>query len=158
MCLQCTRSRFDSWVEMIPWRREWQPTPIFLPGKSQGQRSLAGYSPWGRWVGYDWETNTFTFFHHPAISVCRMKKKHLGDRPWSLTHYFWILMVFGIWFFPLSCLLSSPLPFLLFDFFRALSRKDSQEIEVPLRIQKEYLKMCSSLWAVAKPKQFHCLI
>ena len=30
------------------WRREWQPTPIFLPGESQGQRSLAGYSPWGR--------------------------------------------------------------------------------------------------------------
>ena len=31
-----------------PWRRKWQPTPIFLPGKSQGQRSLAGYSPRGR--------------------------------------------------------------------------------------------------------------
>ena len=29
-----------------PWRREWQPTPVFLPGKSYGQRSLAGYSPW----------------------------------------------------------------------------------------------------------------
>ena len=32
---------------MIPWRREWQPTPIFLPGESHGQRSLAGYSPRG---------------------------------------------------------------------------------------------------------------
>ena len=31
-----------------PWRREWQPTPVFLPGESHGQRSLAGYSPWGR--------------------------------------------------------------------------------------------------------------
>ena len=31
----------------IPWRREWQPTPVFLPGESPGQRSLAGYSPWG---------------------------------------------------------------------------------------------------------------
>ena len=30
------------------WRRKWQPTPVFLPGKSHGQRSLAGYSPWGR--------------------------------------------------------------------------------------------------------------
>ena len=29
-----------------PWRRKWQPTPVFLPGKSHGQRSLAGYSPW----------------------------------------------------------------------------------------------------------------
>ena len=34
--------------EKIPWRRKWQPTPVFLPGKSHGQRSLAGYSPWGR--------------------------------------------------------------------------------------------------------------
>ena len=31
-----------------PWRRKWQSTPVFLPGKSHGQRSLAGYSPWGR--------------------------------------------------------------------------------------------------------------
>ena len=35
-------------VRKIPWRRKWQPTPIFLPGESQGQRSLVGYSPWGR--------------------------------------------------------------------------------------------------------------
>ena len=35
--------RFDPWVRMIPWRRKWQPTPVFMPGKSQGQRSLAGY-------------------------------------------------------------------------------------------------------------------
>ena len=31
-----------------PWNMKWQPTPVFLPGESQGQRSLAGYSPWGR--------------------------------------------------------------------------------------------------------------
>jgi len=33
---------------MIPWRRAWQPTPVFLPGESHGQRSLVGYSPWSR--------------------------------------------------------------------------------------------------------------
>jgi len=33
---------------MIPWRRKWQPTPVFLLGKSCGQRDMAGYSPWGR--------------------------------------------------------------------------------------------------------------
>ena len=37
---------FDPCVGRIPWRRKWQPTPIFLPGKSHGQRSLAGYNPW----------------------------------------------------------------------------------------------------------------
>ena len=39
------RHRFDPWVRKIPWRRAWQPAPIFLPGESHGQRSLAGYSP-----------------------------------------------------------------------------------------------------------------
>ena len=40
-------ARFDPWVGKIPWRRKWQPTSVFLPGEPQGQRSLAGYSPWG---------------------------------------------------------------------------------------------------------------
>ena len=39
------RIRFNPWVGNIPWRREWQPTPIFLPREFHGQRSLAGYSP-----------------------------------------------------------------------------------------------------------------
>ena len=38
---------FNLWVGKIPWRRAWQPTPVFLPGESHGQRSLCGYSPWG---------------------------------------------------------------------------------------------------------------
>ena len=37
----------QSWVRKISWRRKWQPNPVFLPGESHGQRSLAGYSPWG---------------------------------------------------------------------------------------------------------------
>ena len=40
----CRRHWFDPWVGMIPWRRKWQPAPVFLPGKSNGQRSPAGYS------------------------------------------------------------------------------------------------------------------
>ena len=40
-----TRCEFDPWVRKIPWRRKWQPAPIFLPRKSHGQRSLVGYSP-----------------------------------------------------------------------------------------------------------------
>ena len=48
VCLQCGRPGFDPWVGKIPWRRKWQSTPVLLPGKSHGQRSLVGYSPWGR--------------------------------------------------------------------------------------------------------------
>ena len=42
------RCEFDTWIGKIPWRRKWQPTPVFLPEKSHGQRSLVGYSPWGQ--------------------------------------------------------------------------------------------------------------
>ena len=45
--LQCRRSRSSPWVKKIPWRREWLPTPVFLPKEFHGQRSLAGYSPQG---------------------------------------------------------------------------------------------------------------
>ena len=45
--LQCRRSRFNPWVRKIPWRRKWLPTAVFLPGEPHGQRSRAGYYPWG---------------------------------------------------------------------------------------------------------------
>ena len=44
------RRGFDLWARKIPWRRKWQLTPVFLPGEPHGQRSLAGYSPWGHKV------------------------------------------------------------------------------------------------------------
>ena len=45
-CRRHKRCQLDPWVGKIPWSRKWQPTPVFLPRKSNGQRSLAGYSPW----------------------------------------------------------------------------------------------------------------
>ena len=47
ICLQCGRPGFDHWVRKILWRRKWQPTPVLLPGKSHGRKSLVGCSPWG---------------------------------------------------------------------------------------------------------------
>ena len=44
-CRRHKRHRFHPWVGKIPWRRAWQPTPVFLPGESHGQRCPAGYSP-----------------------------------------------------------------------------------------------------------------
>ena len=44
---RCKRHRFNRWVQKSPWRRAWQPTPVFLPGESHGQRSLVSYSPLG---------------------------------------------------------------------------------------------------------------
>ena len=45
---QCSRYRLDPWIGKIPWRRKWQPTAVFLPGKSHGQKGLVGYSSWSR--------------------------------------------------------------------------------------------------------------
>ena len=62
ICLQCRRPEFDSWVGKIPLRREWQPTPVFLPGEFNGQKSLEGYSWWGcKELGMTEWLNAFTF-------------------------------------------------------------------------------------------------
>ena len=47
-CRRFKRCGFNPWSGKIPWRRAWRPTLVFLSGKSHGQRSLAGDSPWGR--------------------------------------------------------------------------------------------------------------
>ena len=62
---QCRRHRFDPWIRKIPWRMKWQPTPVFLPGKSHGQRSLMGYSPWGR-MESDMTEQLSTHTHTPV--------------------------------------------------------------------------------------------
>ena len=63
---QCRRHkscRFNPWVEKIPWRRAWQPTPGVLPGESHGQRSLVGYSPWGHRESDMTEETEHTYMH-----------------------------------------------------------------------------------------------
>ena len=57
---------FNPRVRKIPWRRKWQHTPVFLPGKSHGQRSLAGYSPWGHTES---DTTEATEHAHTGTSV-----------------------------------------------------------------------------------------
>ena len=47
VCLQYGRPGFNPWIRKILWRRKWQPTPVPLPGKFHGQRSVVDYSPWG---------------------------------------------------------------------------------------------------------------
>ena len=47
-CRRLKTCKYDPWGGKIPWRRAWQPTPVFWPGEPHGQRRLEGYSPWGR--------------------------------------------------------------------------------------------------------------
>ena len=66
ICLQCRKPGFDPWVRKISWRREWQPTPVFLPGEFLRQRSLIGYSPWDCK-----ESDTTERLHSlPNINIC----------------------------------------------------------------------------------------
>ena len=54
----CKRHKFDPWVGKMPWRKAWQPTPVFLPGEFHGLTRLVGYSPWVHRVGCNWVTFT----------------------------------------------------------------------------------------------------
>ena len=78
---QCRRRRtlrFDSWVGQILWRRAWQPTPMFLPGKFHGQRSMAGYSPWGCKESTKLSVHANIILKPPTAPCCQVKHRHLG--------------------------------------------------------------------------------
>ena len=65
--MQFRRPGFNPWVGKIPWRREWQPTPVFLPGEFQGQGSMAGYSPQ---VTKSWTRLSNFHFHFCFTILC----------------------------------------------------------------------------------------
>ena len=62
-CRKYKRCAFNPWVRNIPWRRKWQPIPVLLLGKSHGQKSLVGYSPWGHRVGHRSAQHTHARMH-----------------------------------------------------------------------------------------------
>ena len=85
-------TQHEPWVRKIPWGRDWLPTPLILPGVFPSQRSLAGYSPWGRKrVGRDWATNCYYIYytssvwgfpfstHSPAFAIYRIFDARYSD-------------------------------------------------------------------------------
>ena len=67
-------ARFNPWVRKIPRKREWQPTPVFLPGESLGQRNLTGYSPWcHKELDMTEPLHTLTYTNHTKLSVIKRK-------------------------------------------------------------------------------------
>ena len=88
--LQCTRLGFDTWVGKILWRTAWQPTLVFLPRESHGQKSLEGYSPQGHK-----ESDTTEVTEHTGTRVNKCRVSHsvisnslqpLGLQPGSSVH------------------------------------------------------------------------
>ena len=84
ICLQCRRPGFDSWVKKIPWRRKWQSTPVLLPGKSHGWRSLVDYSPWGRR-----ESDTTEWLHFRFHLACKLIKQGNNIQLWHTPFSIW---------------------------------------------------------------------
>ena len=74
-----TGDRFNPWVQKIPLRREWQPTLVFLPGESHGQRSLVGYSPWGCNESDTTETLTLSL----SLSMVEEVLNFISTRQWG---------------------------------------------------------------------------
>ena len=93
-CRRHKRRGFDPWVRKKPWRRAWQPVPVFSPGKPQGQRSLEGYSPKADTTKASWHTRT-----HPGSAknsngkVPPCLQKPLSVRSWASC---WA----GLWMWP----------------------------------------------------------
>ena len=94
----------------FPWRRKWQPTPVFLPGESHGRRSLVGYSPWGRKELDTTERLHFTFTSLCSSLLFTAKKKkieavadkkmnHPQQNGIQKEHWPWYLSYSPIWFF-----------------------------------------------------------
>ena len=66
---ECKRLGFDPWVGKIPWRRAWQPTPVYLPGESPGQRSLGGYSLLGHTESDTTEVTACTCMEEAQVNL-----------------------------------------------------------------------------------------
>ena len=90
---QCRRHRrcgFHPWSEKICWRRKWQPTPVFFPGKSYGQRRLEDYSPESQRVGHDWANKhmrPLSWGMWDLVPWPGIEPGPLALEAWSLSHW-----------------------------------------------------------------------
>ena len=84
-CRRCGRLGFDPWVRKIPWRRKWQPTSVFWPGKSHGERGLADHSPGGC---KEWDTTEQNWACAHACHGYRLGIVQLTSPPdWGVSVY-----------------------------------------------------------------------
>ena len=105
--MQCRLPGFDHWVRKIPWRRKWQTTPVFSPGKSHGQKSLLGYSLWGPKELDITEWLTLSLFSYLVIEQVTFISPSaflgLGLEVWRLVIVSWFNISFIVVVQSLSC-------------------------------------------------------
>ena len=145
---QCKRHRLDPWVRKNPWRRAWQPAPIFLPGESHGQRSLAGYRPWGRKESDTTKQLTLSLsLHVQSWGWDQIPVLGASDTPYlilnkNMNEYIdneWINEWLGLW---------SPL-----SLKKSLSTAESRGRQLWLG----WWVVCARLWARLVPAQSSCV-
>ena len=113
LTLQCRRPGFDPWAGKIPWRRAWQLTPVFLPGDSHGQRSLAGYSQWGRKESDSTERLHFTASLEKAFITLVISRVFFQEKQFlSVADEFWSHLCFllSAWSVLAFCPSQPPIP------------------------------------------------
>ena len=92
--------RFNPWVGKMPWRRAWQPTPVFLPGESRGQKSLVGYSLWGHKESERTEITLQECSEHPnTANIRRWIAWRMACEPWGRFLLSVYCFVVGLLFF-----------------------------------------------------------
>ena len=77
--------RFDPWVRKIPWRRKWEPTPVFLPGKSHGQRSLVVCN--GPWGSKELDRTEWLGMHTHTTSCCQESVHQVKQGVWIFSGF-----------------------------------------------------------------------
>ena len=89
---QCWKRRFNPWVGKIPWKGKWQPTPVFLPAKYHGQRSMVGSSPWGhkRVFIKEQENTKSKSYMHPYAQCSISYNSHDMEKPKCLSMDKWL--------------------------------------------------------------------
>ena len=92
-CRRLQRHAFDPWVGKIPWRREWQPIPVFLPGEFHGQKSLVDYSTWGLKESDRIEQLTLSLLL--LLLLSRFSRVRLFATPWTVAHQALLSMDFS---------------------------------------------------------------
>ena len=90
ICLQCGRPAFNSWVGKIPWRRVWQPIPVFLSREPPWAEEPVGYSPWGRKESSSTKHTAWKAYH-------RINKPQLKDQSYCTIGVYTYLKYTGTW-------------------------------------------------------------
>ena len=122
---QCRRHGFEPWLGNIPWRRKWQPTLVFFPGKSHGQRGLVGYSPWGHIVGHDLATKP------PPL----LGRKHSMSRETNITTRFKIVV----------SIQKIQMVYIIHRYGTFRRENEDREVRLMIKKAKEYLALALAL-------------